>query len=102
VLRNPVRFNADIAFLKHWVVKEGSSVEFRAEIFNLFNNTQFRIYDSTLGNQANNTVNCYGGLGVGYSAAGGDGTDCLTGSAFLHPVSAHRPRTGQLGIKWIF
>jgi hypothetical protein len=102
VLRNPVRFNTDIAFLKHWVVKEGSTVEFRAEIFNLLNNTQFRIYDPTLGNQANNTINCYGGLGVGYSGAGGDGTDCLTGSAFLHPVSAHRPRTGQLGIKWTF
>jgi hypothetical protein len=102
VLRNPLRFNTDVAFLKHWTIREGSSVEFRIELFNLFNNTQFRIYDPTLGNQANNTVNCYGGLGVGYSAAGGDGTDCLTGSAFLHPVSAHRPRTGQLGIKWLF
>jgi hypothetical protein len=39
---------------------------------------------------------------VGYSAAGGDGANCLTGSAFLHPVSAHRPRTGQLAIKWAF
>jgi hypothetical protein len=77
-------------------------VEFRIEVFNLFNNTQFRVYDPTLGNQANNTVNCYGGLGSGYSAAGGDGTNCLSGSAFLHPVSAHRPRTGQLGIKWAF
>jgi len=102
VLRNPLRFNTDVALLKHWTVKEGSSVEFRMEVFNFFNNTQFRIYDPTLGNQANNTVNCYGGLGVGYSAAGGDGTNCLTGSAFLHPVSAHRPRTGQLGIKWAF
>jgi len=102
VLRNPVRFNADLAFLKHWTVRERSSVEFRIEVFNLFNNTQFRIYDPTLGNQANNTVNCYGGLGSGYSAAGGDGTNCLSGSAFLHPVSAHRPRTGQLGIKWAF
>lgn len=102
VLRNPGRFNTDIAFLKHFAVKEGQTLEFRWEIFNLFNNTQFRIYDPTLGNQANNTVNCYGGLGSGYSAAGGDGTDCLTGSAFLHPVSAHRPRTMQLGLKWAF
>ncbi|MGA7696069.1 MAG: hypothetical protein WCA76_13670 [Candidatus Sulfotelmatobacter sp.] len=102
VLRNPLRFNTDVALLKHWTVKEGSSVEFRMEVFNFFNNTQFRIYDPTLGNQANNTVNCYGGLGVGYSAAGGDGANCLTGSAFLHPVSAHRPRTGQLAIKWAF
>jgi hypothetical protein len=96
VLRNPLRFNTDVALLKHWTVKEGSSVEFRMEVFNFFNNTQFRIYDPTLGNQANNTVNCYGGLGVGYSAAGGDGANCLTGSAFLHPVSAHRPAQGNL------
>jgi hypothetical protein len=102
VLRNPLRFNTDVAFLKHVVIKERSSLELRFEVFNLFNNTQFRIYDSTLGNQANNTVNCYGGLGTGYSAAGGDGSDCLTGSAFLHPVSAHRPRTIQLGVKWEF
>jgi hypothetical protein len=102
VLRNPIRFNSDLALLKHWTVRERSSVEFRIEVFNLFNNTQFRVYDPTLGNQANNTVNCYGGLGSGYSAAGGDGTNCLSGSAFLHPVSAHRPRTGQLGIKWAF
>jgi hypothetical protein len=102
VLRNPRRLNADIAFLRHFSVSEGSTVELRFEIFNVFNNTQFRLYDPTLGNQANNTVNCYGGLGSGYSAAGGDGTNCLTGSAFLHPVSAHRPRTMQLGIKWAF
>jgi len=102
VLRNPSRFNADITLLRHFAVKEQSTVEFRFEIFNLFNNTQFRIFDPTLGNQANNTVNCYGGLGSGYSGAGGDGSDCLTGSAFLHPVSAHRPRTMQLGLKWAF
>jgi hypothetical protein len=102
VLRNPMRFNTDLAFLKHMTVSEGSSLELRIETFNLFNNTQFRIYDPTLGNQANNTVNCYGGLGTGYSGAGGDGADCLTGSAFLHPVSAHRPRTGQLAVRWTF
>jgi hypothetical protein len=102
VLRNPARFNTDVAFLRHWAVREGSSVEFRVEVFNLLNNTQFRIYDPTLGNQANNTVNCYGGLETGYSAAGGDGSNCLTGSAFLHPVSAHRPRTGQIAVKYTF
>jgi len=102
VLRNPLRFNTDVALLKHFKVSENSSMEFRLETFNIFNNTQFRIYDPTLGNQANNTINCYGGPGSGYSGAGGDGTNCLTGSAFLHPVSAHRPRTLQLGLKWAF
>lgn len=102
VLRNPLRFNADIAVLRHFSVREGTSFEFRVEMFNVFNNTQFRIYDPILGNQANNTISCYGGLGTGYSGAGGDGADCLTGLAFLHPISAHRPRTMQLGIKFAF
>jgi hypothetical protein len=102
-LRNPGRFNSDIALLRHFALpREGTSIEFRTEIFNVFNNTQFRIYDPLLGNQANNTVSCYGGLGSGYSAGGGDGTNCLTGSAFLHPVSAHRPRTFQFGLKVLF
>ena len=102
ILRNPRRLNADIALLKHISMREGSSLEFRIEVFNVFNHTQFRIFDPTLGNQANNTLSCYGGLGVNYSGAGGDGANCLTGSAFLHPVSAHRPRTTQLGLKWVF
>ena len=101
-MRNPRRLNADIALLKHISMREGSSLEFRIEVFNVFNHTQFRIFDPTLGNQANNTLSCYGGLGVNYSGAGGDGANCLTGSAFLHPVSAHRPRTTQLGLKWVF
>lgn len=102
ILRNPMRLNTDLAFLKHFPVSERSSVELRFEVFNIFNNTQFRIFDPTLGNQANNTVSCYGGLGTGYSGAGGDGANCLTGSAFLHPASAHRPRTMQLGLKLVF
>lgn len=28
--------------------------------------------------------------------------NCLAGSAFLHPVDAHRPRTLQLGLKISF
>ena len=101
-LNNPSRLNFDMALLKHIKVKEASELEFRLETFNTFNHTQFRIYDSNLGNQANNTITCYGGPGSGYSAAGGDGADCLTASAFLHPVNAHRPRTLQFGVKYSF
>jgi hypothetical protein len=102
VLRNPNRINADFALLKHFNLREGVLLEFRFETFNTFNHTQFRIFDPTLGTQANNTLNCYGGLGTNYSGAGGDGSNCLTGSAFLHPVSAHRPRTLQLGVRLAF
>ncbi len=101
-LNNPSRLNFDMALLKHIKVREGSALELRLETFNTFNHTQFRIYDPNLGNQANNTISCYGGPASGYSGAGGDGVDCLTGSAFLHPVNAHRPRTVQFGLKYAF
>jgi len=101
-LNNPDRWNVDIAVLKHFAVGEHVNAEFRTEAFNLLNTAQFRIYDPTLGNQAQNTVSCYGGDAAYYSAAGGDGTDCLTGSSFLHPVDAHRPRTIQFALKLAF
>jgi hypothetical protein len=108
-LTNPHRLNFDVTLLKHFKVTEGTSLDFRAEAFNVFNHTQFRIFNANLGNTANNTVSCYGG--ADNSAAGGltlvgNGTivpvDCLTGSSFLHPVDAHRPRTLQLGLKFSF
>jgi hypothetical protein len=101
-LRNPSRWNWDTALLKQIPLPKERSLEFRAEAFNVFNNTQYRIYDPTLGNQAQNEVSCYGGNTAYYSAAGGDGTDCLTGSSFLHPVDAHRPRTIQFALKLAF
>jgi hypothetical protein len=101
-LNNPRRWNSDMAILKHFPVYERVNAEFRAEAFNVFNTTQFRIYDPTLGNQAQNEVSCYSGWRAYYSAAGGDGMDCLTGSSFLHPVDAHRPRTIQFALKLSF
>jgi hypothetical protein len=101
-LNNPSRWNSDMAILKHFPIYERVNAEFRAEAFNVFNTTQFRIYDPTLGNQAQNEVSCYGGYNAYYSAGGGDGTDCLTGSSFLHPVDAHRPRTIQFALKLSF
>lgn len=102
VLNNPRRWNSDVALLKNFHVSESASLQFRAEAFNVFNETQFRIYDPLLGNQAQNTLSCYGGYASGYSGAGGDGVDCLTGKSFLHPVDAHRPRTMQFALKLLF
>ena len=96
-LNNPSRLNFDAALLKHFKITEGSNLEFRAEVFNVFNHTQFVIYDPDRGNQANNTINCYGGL----NNSAGD-PSCLAGSAFLHPIEAHRPRTMQFGLKYAF
>ena len=120
VLNNPSRLNFDMSLFKSFSVSEGKKLEFRAEAFNIFNHTQFRIFNPNLGNSANNTISCYGGgVDSPITAAGGltqfftRGTNggatlvqqqvnCSTGNAFLHPIDAHRPRTIQLGLKFSF
>ena len=103
-LNNPHRLNFDMALLKHFRTSEGTSLEFRAEAFNIFNHTQFRIFNPDRGNNANNTVSCYGGATstAGYIDAAPGGTNCLEGNAFLRPIDAHRPRTIQFGLKFFF
>jgi hypothetical protein len=101
-LNNPGRTNFDMALLKTWHVWNERVLQFRVEAFNVFNHTQFNIYDPLKGNTGSNVINCYGPASTGFSAAGGDGTNCLLGSSFLHPVDAHQPRTMQLGAKFSF
>ena len=96
-MNNPSRLNFDVALLKHFKITEGSNLEFRAEAFNVFNHTQFRIYDPDKGNTGSNTITCYGGP----DNSAGD-PSCLAGNSFLHPVDAHRPRTMQFGLKYNF
>jgi Carboxypeptidase regulatory-like domain len=102
-LNNPGRLNFDIALLRHFRPTESSDMEFRVEAFNVFNHTQFRIYDpDNPGGTGNNVISCYGGpqYSAGFQAAGG--VDCVAGASFLHPLNAHRPRTIQVGLKWGF
>ena len=102
VLNNPNRWNFDMTIFRNLKLHESTSLEFRAEVFNIFNHTQFRVYDPSpnFGNGAANTITCYGV--ENFNAAGDPETDCLTGNAFLHPVNAHRPRTMQFGLKLSF
>jgi uncharacterized membrane protein len=96
--------------------------EFRAEAYNIFNHTQFRVYDpSNPGNRGNNVITCFGGgevdpltgVPTGVYATAGDasciagavnakGIPVTGGASFLHPVDAHRPRTFQFGVKFLF
>ncbi len=101
-LNNPSRLNFDVALLKHFKVSESSQIELRAEAFNVFNHTEFRIYDpDNPGSTGNNVVGCY--AGPFYSAGfQGSGADCVTGASFLHPLDAHRSRTMQFGLKFAF
>ena len=101
-LNNPRQVNFDMALAKHFRITEASQVEFRVEAFNIFNHTEFRIYDpDNPGSTGNNIVSCYAGpaFSAGYK---GSGADCVTGASFLHPVDTHRPRTLQLALKLSF
>lgn len=102
VLNNPTRLNFDMSILKHFTIREGSEMEFRAEAFNVFNHTQFRVFNPDLGNTGSNTISCYGGPNYSAGSYFPGGSDCLTGNSFLHPVDAHRARTVQLAIKYSF
>lgn len=101
-LNNPRRLNFDVSLLKHIKIGESGQLEFRAEAFNVFNHTQFRVYDpDNPGSSGNNIISCY--AGPVYSAGfKGTGADCVTGASFLHPLNAHRPRTIQFGLKLSF
>jgi hypothetical protein len=101
-LNNPSRINFDLSLLKHTKIRERGDLELRAEAFNIFNHTQFRVYDyDNAGRTGNNIISCY--AGPFYSAGfDGQGANCITGASFLHPIDAHRPRTIQLGLKLAF
>jgi Carboxypeptidase regulatory-like domain/TonB-dependent Receptor Plug Domain len=99
-LNNPSRINFNASLLKHFKLGDRLDMEFRAESFNIFNHTQFRIYDpSHAGNSGNNVINCYGDISTFYSAGA---SSCLVGNSFLHPVDAHDPRILQFGLKAAF
>jgi hypothetical protein len=100
-LNNPSRINFNMSAYKHFkTFKDRLDIEFRAEAFNVFNHTQFRITDpANPGNTGNNVINCYGSQTELYSAGG---SGCLAGNSFLHPVDAHDPRILQFGLKGSF
>jgi len=73
ILRNPRTTNFDMSLAKNFKIKESTGFQFRAEAFNVFNHTE-------------------------WSGVSND----FTNTDFLHPNGAHRARTLQLGLKFLF
>jgi hypothetical protein len=73
VLRNPRTTNFDMSLAKNFKFNESRGFQFRAEAFNIFNHTE-------------------------WSGVSND----FTNTDFLHPNGAHRARTLQLGLKFLF
>jgi len=80
ILHMPRRTNFDMSLLKLFKLRESMGLEFRAEAYNIFNHTQW-------------SGSSTGGAGINFDLAGTD---------FLHPNSAHRARTLQFGLKFLF
>jgi hypothetical protein len=89
-----------MSLFKNFKMGEHQTLEFRGEAFNILNNTQFEIYNPAKGNQPNNTLTCYGQNDSGQYTAGA--ADCLVGNSFLRPIDAHRARTLQIALKFVF
>ena len=73
ILRIPRTTNFDMMLSKNFKFNESTGFQFRAEAFNIFNHTQWN--------------------GVSNDQAASD---------FLHPTGAHRARTLQFGLKFLF
>jgi len=69
----PRRTNFDMALFKRFPIRESTSFEFRWELYNIFNHTQFSDMDNS-----------------------------LTSATFLEATSAHAARIMQFGAKFIF
>jgi len=89
-LNYPGRLNFDAGAFKRFAIKEKMGFEFRWEIFNLFNHTQFDQID----NQAQGT----NAIPLDTADPGAN----LDSSSFLHLTGAHAPRRMQLGLRFYF
>ena len=87
-LNNPDRLNFDMGLFKHFAFNEVRALEFRAEAYNVFNNTEW--------NGVNGGTSCFG---ADFSA--GDAS-CYANNNFLRPSGAHNSRILQLGLKFLF
>jgi hypothetical protein len=85
-IRQPGLKNVDFSMAKNWKVKEKYGIQFRAEMFNLFNHPSFSGFDA--------------GMGASFDATGK--FTGFTNGNFGHLNSDRGPRNIQFGIKFNF
>ncbi len=88
-LRDQAFRETDLSVTKTWKFKESMAVQFRAEVFNIFNAVEFTNpgQSSTSGNLASPTA---------FGAA------TSTPNTFSFIFGSGGPRTAQLGLKFLF
>jgi hypothetical protein len=90
-VRQPGLTNVDFSVAKNWKVRERYGIQFRAEMFNLFNHTNFNGFDPGLG------------LSLDRNGAGQFlGTYTRTNGNFGRLNSDRGPRNIQFGLKFSF
>jgi hypothetical protein len=89
-VRQPSITNVDFSVAKNWKVKERYGLQFRAEMFNLFNHTNFNGFDPGLG------------ITIDRTAAGAISGFTRTNGNFGHLNTDRGPRNIQFGIKFNF
>jgi hypothetical protein len=85
-VRQPGLKNVDFSLAKNWKFKERYGLQFRAEMFNLFNHTNFNGFDA--------------GMGAGFNATGQ--FTGFTNTNFGRLNTDRGPRNIQFGIKFNF
>jgi Carboxypeptidase regulatory-like domain len=89
-LNYPSRLNFDAGLFKRFAISERAGVEFKWELFNLFNHTQFdQIDNQGLGANA---------IPMDTATPGAN----LDSSSFLHLTGTHAPRRMQFGLRLYF
>jgi hypothetical protein len=89
-LRNPARLNFDMALFKHFTIREGTAIEFRAEAFNVFNHTEWGAIAGDAGS------------GAGNASSGTNTFSTDPTSGFFRPNFVHEARILQLALKILF
>jgi hypothetical protein len=88
-VRQPGLSNVDFSLVKNWKLKEKYGIQFRAEMFNLFNHTEFNGFNN--------------GLGANFSGATFTAFNNTLGTGTFGQLSSDRgPRNIQFGIKFNF